>query len=44
MYREIELIKSKEYFKMVEEDIRRLEDENVVSFMGFGNDDGLFID
>lgn len=29
---------------MAEEDIRRLEDENAVSSMGFGNDDGSSID
>ena len=28
---------------MAEEDIRRLEDQNAVSCMGFGNDDGSVI-
>ena len=35
----MELTKTKEYLKMAEEDIRRLEDENAVSSVGFGNDD-----
>ena len=36
----MELTKTKEHLKMAEEDIRRLEDENAVSSMGFCDDDG----
>jgi len=36
----MELTKTKEHLKMAEEDIRRLEDENAVSSMGFGDNDG----
>jgi len=36
----MELTKTKEHLKMAEEDISRLEDENAVSSIGFGSDDG----